>query len=239
MQLLTFAREYPSFEVNQEQLIDAAKATTYLIVEERCPGGTVRKKYGTAFFVTKDHLLTAAHNVRSDDERAEIVEIRSSYAGCRTVHNRMNTFTCELLETLCKGYPKDCCEDIAILKAPGHEAENYVLVSNQINDLQPGTVVDVVGYPVEMSKTQWESFEASGNLKDVDQSMKKAQELLPPNTLVASRGSVERTEKGLIRYNLSTVSGMSGGLVIRNGKVYGFCLTIRKTYHRVTYRPIQ
>jgi Trypsin-like peptidase domain len=224
--LLTCAREYPSFEDNRVELIDAAKATTCLFIQERSTDGTLKKKNGTAFFVTKDHLLTAAHNVIPEDKDTEIVEIRSSYAGCRMVHNQTNTFVCEVLETLCKGHPIICSQDIAILKAPGHEAEKYVLVSNQISDLNPNTIVDVVGYPVEMSQEQKESFESS--LKKPEKSFKDAQRLLPSYTLVASRGSVEGTQEGLIRYKLSTVAGMSGGLVMHDGKVYGLPLSSNK-----------
>lgn len=213
--MLTCARKYPPFEVNRPDIINAAKATTCLFIEDHSSDGSSTKTYGTAFFVTKDHLLTAAHNVAKNKDSAHF-EIRSSYAGCLEANNQSNTFACEVLEAL----PTDnYTHDIAILLAPGHGATNYMPLSNQIDDLKPNTVVDVVGYPGGISDEQMERFESS--LNEPEKSLRNAKKLMPLHKLIASRGSVAEIADGLIKYNLSTVSGMSGGLIMRNGKAYG------------------
>lgn len=195
-------------------------------MEERKADGSPGRNFGTAFFVTRTHLLTAGHVVQSSPG-ARIESIRLSYAGCKTVDYDTNTVECELIGKLYDPASPDSSKiDLALLESPSQDAGTWLPISPKITDLPIGAVVDIVGYPGHMNRLQKECFEKKGSLKDPNQSMKEAEVMLPPQTLTVSRGTVEGIENSFIRYRLSSLCGMSGGCLIYNGTVYGFSMDV-------------
>jgi hypothetical protein len=160
--------------------------------------------------------------VKPGKDAIEIKSMRLSYAGAKTVDNQTNTFGCKVLATsYISSNPDNSRTDVAILECSSHEAGVYLHLSDSINELQPGAVVDIIGYPCYFTKDQENQFQEKGELRCYDESMKEAGKMLPPKTLTVSRGSVEEIQKGLIRYKISTLPGMSGACLMYNGKVYG------------------
>jgi V8-like Glu-specific endopeptidase len=191
-------------------------------VERKKSDDTFRTRSGTAFFVTKTHLLTAGHNVKCSSD-AEIKSIRLSYAGCKKVDYDTNTVECNLIGTL---YDSGSKIDLAILDSPSQNVGTWLPISAKIADLPIGAIVDIIGYPGRMPTAQKESFQKDGSLKDYNESMKEVEIMLPPKTLTVSRGVVEAIENGCIRYKLSTLCGMSGACLMYDGKIYGFSIYV-------------
>ena len=223
---LTWARQYPSFEDHDPLLLKAGKATACVIVEVRNADGSSGRNFGTAFFITRTHLLTAGHVVQSSPG-TRIESIRLSYAGCKTVDYDTNTVECKLIGKLYDSASPDSSKiDLALLESPSQDAGTWLPISPKITDLPIGAVVDIVGYPGHMTRKQKECFEKKASLNDPNQSMKEAELMLPPKTLTVSRGVVEGIENGFIRYRLSSLCGMSGGCLIYDGTVYGFSMDV-------------
>lgn len=185
--------------------------------------GSLGRSFGTAFFVTRTHLLTAGHVVQNSPG-AKIESIRLSYAGCKTVDYDTNTVECKVVGTLYDSVGPDGSKiDLALLESPSQDAGTWLTISAKITDLPLGAVVDIVGYPGHMTTAQKEGFQ-KGSLTDPNESMKEAELMLRPKTLTVSRGVVEGIEGGLIRYRLSSLCGMSGACLMYNGKIYGFSM---------------
>ena len=233
-----FARNYPSFDVHDQLLLKAGKATTCVIVEERRADGSSGRNFGTAFFVTNTHLLTAGHVVKCSPG-ARIERIRVSYAGCKTVDAKTNTIECNVVGNLDESdSPISSKFDLALLECPSQEAGTWLPISANVGDLQVGEIVDIVGYPADLTPPQKESFKKKGCLTDYDKSMEEAKLMLRPKTLTVSRGTVEAIGNGSIRYRLSSISGMSGACVMFNGMIYGSSKHVN-AYGRCACRSLQ
>lgn len=135
------------------------------------------------------------------------------------VDNDANTYECRKVDTC---YTSGRAEhDFAILECLYQIAGTFLDLSDNMDELIPGSVVDIIGYPGKMTRAQEEGFEKRMNLNCNIETLKEAEEMFPLKTLIASRGSIEQIENGLIRYKLSTLNGMSGACLMYKGKVYG------------------
>jgi V8-like Glu-specific endopeptidase len=216
-QILISRAPYPRFNNNDPCLLDAGSATACLIVQERFPDKP-RKRYGTAFFVTRTSLLTAGHNVQLSEGALEIMDIRIYYAGWKDVTTCPNTLECTLVANLYKGGTsgrQGSLTDIAVLDCQGHNAEVHMQLSINVDALQPGIFVDVVGYPQHLMPEQKHS------LKLPETKLEDAGKMLPACVLTATRGQIKTRGNGVFEYNNSTLPGMSGACVIFDGQVYG------------------
>ena len=201
------------------------------MVEERKSDGTWAKSFGTAFFVTKTHLLTAGHVVQASPD-AEVVSIRLFYAGCKTVDYGTNTIECKVVATLYDpDNPDGNKPDLALLECPSQDAGTWLPISPKIDDLPVGAIVDIIGYPCYITDAQKEGFKKKGSLNDYSESMREAELMLRPKTLTVSRGIVEAIENNHIRYKLSSLCGMSGACLMYNEKIYGSPMEFF-THHR-------
>lgn len=231
--LLIDSRRYPDFETEDRNIINAGKATACLIIEERWPDGAIKKKFGTAFFVSSTRLLTAGHNVKTTPGALKIESTRLSYAGSQKVDYFTNTVECSVLDTTYTSAAHDPRSDIAILECLAHEAGIYLPLSDNINELQgaPGApvIVDIIGYPCQFKTSQKEGFQEKGELNRYHASMQEAGQMLPAKTLTVTRGPVEEVDNGMIRYKISTLPGLSGACLMYKGKVYGSSRFLRRS----------
>jgi V8-like Glu-specific endopeptidase len=221
MQILISRAHYPHFANNDASLLDAGSATACLIVREKWPDQP-KRRYATAFFVTRTLLLTAGHNVRPSDGALEIIDIRITYAGWKEVTTMANTLECSLVANLYKGGPREwqrSTTDIAVLDCQGHTAESHMKLSINVVALEPGVFVDVVGYPQQMKQEQKDSLTDRKGVTETK--LEDAGKMLPACTLTATRGQITSREDGVFVYNNSTVPGMSGACVLFDGHVYG------------------
>ena len=108
--------------------------------------------------------------------------------------------------------------DIALL---GVGTYRGTVAAQLSTDLPPvGSTVDVIGYPGDLKSPIWMKNKVD-LLNDIDRSVATLQKLLPSRTIVTSRGTVRECTGTLIKYNLSTVPGMSGSCVLYQGKLIG------------------
>ena len=219
------SRNHPPFHRDQNTIMKAGKCTALLEVEFRKSDGGIIKGYGTAFFVTEKHLLTAGHNIVAEDPRTDRISIRIAYPGVKVYDadsSAIRTLDCDLLKTLyTKGDKKIKSKDIAILRCEGLNGGSYLPLSS--DPLPSNAVVDIIGYP---SSGHHDCIVRHKNdLNDSEASEASSKVLLPTNTLVVTRGTVEKTDaantNGLISYKVSTCHGMSGSCLLYEGKVYG------------------
>jgi V8-like Glu-specific endopeptidase len=192
-----------------------------LIVRERWPDKP-KKRYATAFFVTRTLLLTAGHNVRLSDGALEIIDIRITYAGWKEVTLLANTLECNLVANLFTGGTREwpgSTTDIAVLDCQGHTAEVHMKLSVNVAALKPSVFVDVVGYPQQLKQEQKESLTHRRGVPETK--LEDAGKMLPACTLTVTRGQIKNRENGFFVYNNSTVPGMSGACVLFDGHVYG------------------
>jgi V8-like Glu-specific endopeptidase len=202
----------------------AARCTALLEVEFRKSDGGIVKGHGTAFFVTEKHLLTAGHNIVADAPGTVRISLRIAYPGVKVYDagtaSTIRTLDCVPLKTLyTKGDKKNKSKDIAILKCEGLNGGPYLPLSS--DPLPSNAVVDIIGYP---SVGHHDCITRHQNdLNDSEASEASSKILLPTNTLVVTRGTVEKTDvdNGLISYKVSTCHGMSGSCLLYEGKVYG------------------
>lgn len=215
---MAVCREHRPFDGDRDSIFDAARNTALLEVEIRKNDGTIQKGHGTAFFVTEKHLLTAGHNVCNS--LGTVISIRIAYPGVKVYDEseKMATFDCILLKTL---YSDDVqngrlAKDVAILRCEAHNGGSYLPLSS--DQLPLNAVVDILGYPAFGHDSCISRHSDLTNSKTSETSSKI---LLPPKTLMVTRGTVEKMDDGLISYKVSTCPGMSGGCLLFDGKVYG------------------
>jgi hypothetical protein len=224
----TVSRNYPHFHRDQSAIMKAARCTALLEVEFRKSDGAIVKGHGTAFFVTEKHLLTAGHNIAADGPGTVRISLRIAYPGVKVYvadSSAIRTLDCVLLKTLYgKGDKKNNSKDIAILRCEGLNGGPYLPLSS--DHLPSNTVVDIVGYPSVGHHNCIARLQK--DLKDSEASEASSKVLLPTDTLVVTRGTVEKTDadSGLISYKVSTCSGMSGSCLLYEGKVYGNILQV-------------
>lgn len=170
---------------------------------------------GTAFFVAPSTLITAGHCV-ADIGKANLI---ISMPGIPVVESKeirdgdIDTIKCTVKALLYN--PKQPGADIAILDCGSFRSKNFLQISQ--NKLEPNTVVDIIGYPGQVTRPWVEKHEG---LQSPRQSIAEATKLLPMDHLVASRGHVTNSNS-TISYYLSSVRGMSGGCLLSGGKAHG------------------
>ena len=224
-----FADAYDSIQ-------EARKATSLLMVEyldsNDCPVG---RTYATAFFVGKSTLLTAAHSVVVvPKELSKNIKIKIRLFNPGQVCHDMNevragrpfTIVCRVLAYLSpsnleKPYTtkNDMCQDIAILSAKPMESASVLKLSSE--SIPPGAIVDVIGYPGEQ-EIKW-LLRNHENLRDKVNIKMRGEALLPPGSMVVTRGLTmeDTTGTSLTLYTNSTSPGLSGSCLVYNGKVCG------------------
>jgi hypothetical protein len=182
---------------------------------------------GTAFFVGPKTLLTAAHIV-SDRRHIVVAQFPGTLKATRYVerlfqkHQAGTTdgiFECRLVDTL---HPN---ADISVLEVVGsYRAENYIHVKRQDFAKGNNNTVDIIGYPGTYKEKDIEKMHPSKDCVDTDM-VEDVEELFPKRQLLITHGSIVF---GGIQpsYRVSTVTGMSGASVLKDGNVIG--RTIRR-----------
>jgi len=212
-----------TFEDEAKELLFAAKCTTFVIVElpATSPGGSRKRSFGTAFFVSPKLLLTAGHNVLGAQGPLKSVKITTPGLVHVTWNmlssNRLATIDCSVLGTLYSGKQgKDSyLTDIAILHSGSYTAGEYLPISAE--ETAPGTGVSVIGYPGP-AKEGWLGIHEG--LQNVEASRLITDQMFPARRLTVSSGTIESTT-GNIAYKLSTMPGMSGSPVLSHGTAIG------------------
>ena len=174
------------------------------------------RTYGTAFFISAHHLLTAAHYVPAEHN----LEVEITYPGggtdFSTVEDSMiSTIRCTVLARL-NTASKDHTNDIAVL-----DAGSNIRVANPLSLAKAvppvGAEVDVIAYP-NLGLNVGTEWIQRHNVSDVDEVIIGAVRLHPYRKLSISRGPIVSIDDS-ISYRLSSTVGMSGGCVLYQGHV--------------------
>ena len=201
----------------QASILNAGKHTAFLETEVELDDGSSEYHRGTAFFVSENRLLTAAHNVVPKSGKATKISVR--YEGLKKIEPTGPTFKCQLVATMSghKSSVYDPIDDLAILECCGHDSPYFLHLCT--DELPPTAIVHVIGYPGEITE-EWLITRHPG-LDDYASSHHAAHQLLPQGMLTATEGRISDIAQGTASYKISTVGGMSGGCLLYNGKVYG------------------
>jgi hypothetical protein len=128
-------------------------------------------------------------------------------------NSAIETFECEVMET---GLPN---ADISVLKVKGgYTASTYLEVEQKT--LNPDDTVDVVGYPGRYDEVYIHGMHRGALDRDA---VKDVTDLFPKCELIVSHGNVH-LGGNTPTYYLSTVIGMSGSPVVKEGKVVGIII---------------
>lgn len=229
----------PNFDDKGTSIQKAKQATSLLMVEySDSEDQSVGRIYATAFFVDKSKVLTAAHTVllvptellaRVDKKKTRIYlfppgKVRHSTE--EATLRRPYTYLCKIVAYLSphskssRAYKshKDMSRDIAILSVDGMQfAEECLEFSFQ--GIPVGAIVDLVGYPGDQS-IDWLH---RNHPKVADQAaiQTEGETLLPPRTMVVTRGQLTNRVMDLLMYTNATSPGLSGSCLLYNGKVCG------------------
>jgi len=201
----------------ESSILNAGKHSAFLEVDVELDDGSTAYLKGTAFFVSENYLLTAAHNVVLKAGKVTKVSIR--YEGLKKVEPTGTTFKCRVVAVMPNFNPAsyDLLEDLAILECLGHDSPHFLHLST---DPLPSTaVVHVIGYPGKITE-EW-LRDRHPDLDDYGSSHTAAHKLLPQGMLTATEGKISVISGGYAEYNISTVEGMSGGCLLYNDKAYG------------------
>jgi len=198
-------------------ILNAGKHTAFLETDVELVDGSTAYIKGTAFFVSENLLLTAAHNVVAENGRVTKVGIR--YEGAKKVEPVGATLKCRVVAVMPKSDPStyNPREDLAILECIGHDCPHFLRLST--DPLPPTAIVHIIGYPGEVTK-EWLNARHP-ELRDYETSRNVAHKLLPRGMLTASEGKISSIDGGCASYEISTVEGMSGGCLLYDDKVYG------------------
>ena len=211
-----------SLERDQEEnIINAGNHTVFIETEFECADGSTQTKTGTGFFVSENLILTAKHNVVSDDGLSSRIAIK--YEGVKFVKPTDPTISCELVAHMqptdpAKYHP---LEDLAILKCPAHHSPCFLRLSTE-TCLTEDMVVHVIGYPGKVEEG-WLTSRHETLKGDPKSNVKIVQDMLPRRKLTVSEGKIMGgpVEPGCAKYEVSTVPGMSGGCLLYEDKVCG------------------
>jgi hypothetical protein len=210
------------FDEDKAAIISAAKCTSLVLLEESHTDGTIRKFYGTAFFVSENLLLTAGHNTLGVHGVSS--QIRITTPGLDLVQpwqvnqRKVPTIICKIAGTIYRRNGPSS-NDIAILDSGTYRNSSYLSLSSAVPQIK--SKVDVIGYPGYI-KHEW--IEAHVGVNDFDRGQKEAEKLLPKGRLTVTRGTLEHVGP-TIPYKASTCPGMSGSCVLYKGAVVGsYCL---------------
>jgi len=202
----------------QTSILEAGKRTALLETEVELDNRSTEYHRGTAFFVSENHLLTAAHNVVPKSGKVTKISVR--YEGLKKIEPTGTTYKCRVVSVMpntSSASEYDPVEDLAILECVGHDSPYFLRLST--DNLPPQATVHVIGYPGEITK-EWLTARHP-DLDDYVFSHIAANKLLPQDTLTATEGKISYVRDGYAVYEISTVVGMSGGCLLYNGKVYG------------------
>ena len=216
--VLTLSSSMSSDFGQQASILNAGKHSAFLETEVELDDGSTEYHKGTAFFVSENLLLTAAHNVEPEHGRVTKISIR--YEGSKKVEPTGSTLRCRVTAVMPKIDPSkyDPLEDLAILECFGHDSPHFLHLST--DELPPTATVHVIGYPGEITE-EWLKARHP-ELDDYDGSNRAAaHKLLPQGMLTATEGKISVVWGGYAEYEISTVVGMSGGCLLYNGKVHG------------------
>jgi hypothetical protein len=221
--LTTFCRMVPSFVNDEAKIITAANCTVLLVCDFTNKIGSVTRHWGTAFFISPTHLLTAAHICFGDTPNAKLTRLFIvhppglpfvNYTALAT--DQLTTLECTIVGTV---YGKKQCytsmNDIAILHAGSIKVPYYLPLSTTLP--LEGAAVNVIGYPGRI-QPKW--IQMQPGIRDTDAGQKAAEILLPERRLTISQGKVTATGP-LISYDVSTCPGMSGACVLYNDQIVG------------------
>jgi len=213
-------------------------------IEEVMRDGSRKNFYGTAFFISATRLLTAAHNVKGSKDKSNISQINVSRPGLSVVNafslakKQMETIACTVID---KTYePVDDLGnymDIAILDSNGYHVPEDKWLTLTTARPSPKSTVAVIGYPGEI-QLRWIS-DHGGLVDDEDKAQSDAKALLPRGRLTLSRGVTRENLQHIVRYNVSTCPGMSGGCVLLDGKVVGMSCVVTLTKAYILVNPIK
>jgi hypothetical protein len=180
----------------------------------------VNQYLGTAFFISPKLLLTAGHNVYGPSNVR--INIRIAIAGTPYINytaaqrHTVPTIDCKLVHTLYKNPDGPSHYDIAILDAGTYDnGSSYLKLSTELPAVS--SKVNVLGYP-GVAKPEW--LGCHEGINDAEISRQAANEMFPPQRINVTNGPV-MTVGPTITYKLSTISGMSGGCVLLDGKAIG------------------
>ena len=213
----------------QESIINAGKHTAFLETDVELASGSTAYIRGTAFFISENLLLTAAHNVKPNDGRVTKISIR--YEGAKKVEPVGATLRCRVVAAMAKTDPSAHrpYEDLAILECIGHDCPNFLHLST--DELPLNATVHIIGYPGEIT-TEWLE-ERHPELGNFEASQAAAKKLLPRGLLTTTEGKISSNIGGCVSYEISTVPGLSGGCLLYEGKVYGISsLDVLKLMYR-------
>ena len=201
----------------ETSILNAGKHTALLETEVELRNGSTEYYKGTAFFVSENLLLTAAHNVVPRSGKVTKISVR--YEGLKRIEPTGTTFKCRIVSVMPRNDAStyDPLEDLAILECLGHDSPYFLHLSTA--ELPPEATVHVIGYPGKITEDWLKARHPE--LDDYDSSHAAANELLPQGTLTATEGKISSIKDGYAVYQISTVGGMSGGCLLYNGKVHG------------------
>jgi hypothetical protein len=195
LDFLTYYREVPAASETDQILMDAGSSTALLITEFESPRAKFLKTFqGTAFFISRDRLLTAGHNLQYHENSIQYRLKSCRIATPGTTHvdlRKVHTIDCTLVKNFLPAH------DIAILKiCDGYCATFHLKLAPK--ESSPGSLIDVVGYPGDRAQHHLET-RTELNVTDeypFDKHVKDAQTFLPTRTLVLSRGLLYKETDG-------------------------------------------
>ena len=219
--LLICVSVVPDFRDREECLKRAAQCTCAIVGQDR-HDGKLYTYTGTAFFVGPTTLVTAGHCAPT--KHAKLIAQPPGTAEAAMDPFQVldgsipNCFSCTISATLYAGENK-MESDISILECKNrYKADKWLEI--ETNDFEVGVGIDVIGYPgnYEVSLAN----DPDIPIPDVPRGRRftLASQILPRWQLSISYGFTLSNGDNPT-YNLSTVGGMSGGPVLRNGKVIG------------------
>jgi V8-like Glu-specific endopeptidase len=177
---------------------------------------------GTAFFIGPTTLITAGHNAPTKD-----VKIMAQHPGTPNVSDPFKVldgsvapiFACKVLHTFFKNETDLTC-DIAVLDCAGkYSIPVDKTLDIDVAEIHSGVSVDVVGYPGKYDEDFLQQ-EHGTEVDDIDEAYRIAKTILPRRELAITYGIVMSGGDNPV-YRLSSISGMSGGPVILDGRVIG------------------
>ena len=210
----------PGF-IQKESIVDAGKHTAFLETDVELADGSTAYIKGTAFFISENRLITAAHNIVPESGRVTKIAIR--YEGAKKVEPVGATLSCRVVAVMPKTNPSgyNPLEDLAILECIGHDYPKFLKLST--DELPLNATVHIIGYPGEVT-AEWLK-ERHPELSDYEAGRDDANKLLPRGMLTATEGTISSNVGGRVSYEISTVPGLSGACILYDGKVYGTCLS--------------
>ena len=234
----------PITEEETETIIKMAKCLSMVCIEEMRRDGSKKTFWGTAFFISETRLLTAAHNVEGSQDKNTTIKIRVSAPGLSVVspfklaRKQMQSIECDVVERIY--HPVDDLGnymDIAILDSGSHlvPEDQWLALTSKVPS--PKSTISVIGYPGAI-QLAWVTDH--GGLTDDDfKARGDAEALLPTGHLTLSRGVCRESLQHIIRYNISTCPGMSGGCVLLDGKAIGMARMVVLMKAFISVNPIK